>query len=355
MEKTDLRSLDYEKLQEKIGKLGEKAFRGRQIYQWLHEKLADSPEEMTNIPDKLKKRMQEEYSCTNLEIVDVLESKLDGTRKYLFGLADGNVIESVLMKYRHGNSVCISSQVGCRMGCRFCASTIGGRTRDLLPGEMLDQVYKIQKHSGERVSNLVLMGTGEPLDNYENVLTFIKMLSDEHGLNISQRNITVSTCGLVPQMYRLADENLQITLALSLHASTQEKRMELMPIAYKYEIHEVLQACRDYFDKTGRRISFEYSLVGGVNDSEADARRLAELLKDMNCHVNLIPVNPIKERDYIQSARGVVEAFKTKLEKYGINVTIRREMGRDIGGACGQLRKSYLDRTKGEEENHEIV
>ncbi len=355
MEKTDLRSLDYAQLQKEMEALGEKAFRGRQIYQWLHEKLADTPEEMTNIPDKLKKRLSGEYACTNLKIVDVLESKIDGTRKYLFGLADGNVIESVLMKYRHGNSVCISSQVGCRMGCRFCASTIGGRTRDLLPGEMLDQVYKIQKHSGERVSNLVLMGTGEPLDNYDNVLTFLKMLSDEHGLNISQRNITVSTCGLVPEIYRLAEENLQITLALSLHASTQEKRMELMPIAYKYEIHEVLQACRDYFEKTGRRISFEYSLVGGVNDSDADAKRLAELLKDMNCHVNLIPVNPIKERDYIQSDRSVVEAFKTKLEKYGINVTIRREMGRDIGGACGQLRKSYLDRTKGEEENHEIV
>lgn len=230
------------------------------------------------------------------------------------------------------------------MGCRFCASTLGGLTRNLLPGEMLDQVYKIQKFSQERVSNLVVMGTGEPLDNYDNLLQFIRMLSDEHGLNISQRNITVSTCGIVPRIRQLAEEGLQITMALSLHASSQEKRKELMPIAYKYEITEVLDAFRYYLEKTGRRITFEYSLVGGVNDSDEDARRLAELVHGLNCHINLIPVNPIKERDYVQSDRSVVNAFKTKLEKCGINVTIRREMGRDIGGACGQLRKSYIDK-----------
>lgn len=345
MDKTDIRSLDYMEIQAEMVNIGEKAFRGRQIYQWLHEKLADSPEEMENLPASLKKRLAEDYACSDLEIVDVLESKADGTRKYLFGLSDGNVIESVLMKYHHGNSVCISSQVGCRMGCRFCASTLGGLTRNLLAGEMLDQIYKIQKHSGERVSNIVVMGTGEPLDNYDNLLKFIHMLSDEHGLNISQRNITVSTCGIVPNILRLAEEKLQITLALSLHASTQEKRKELMPIAYKYEMEEVLSACRTYFEKTGRRLTFEYSLVGGVNDSDEDARLLAKRLEGLNCHVNLIPVNPIKERDFVQSKRHVVEAFKTKLEKYRITVTIRREMGRDIGGACGQLRKSYLDRT----------
>lgn len=345
MDKTDIRSLDYMEIQAEMVNIGEKAFRGRQIYQWLHEKLADSPEEMENLPASLKKRLAEDYACSYLEIVDVLESMEDGTRKYLFGLSDGNVIESVLMKYHHGNSVCISSQVGCRMGCRFCASTLGGLTRNLLAGEMLDQIYKIQKHSGERVSNIVVMGTGEPLDNYDNLLKFIHMLSDEHGLNISQRNITVSTCGIVPNILRLAEEKLQITLALSLHASTQEKRKELMPIAYKYEMEEVLSACRTYFEKTGRRLTFEYSLVGGVNDSDEDARLLAKRLEGLNCHVNLIPVNPIKERDFVQSKRHVVEAFKTKLEKYRINVTIRREMGRDIGGACGQLRKSYLDRT----------
>lgn len=348
MEKTDLKSLDYQELQQALELLGQKAFRARQIYQWFHEKLADTPAEMTNIPDSLKKILSEQYQCTNLEIIDVLTSKADGTQKYLFRLADGNVIESVLMKYKHGHSVCISSQVGCRMGCRFCASTLGGLTRNLLPGEMLDQVYKIQKYSKERVSNLVVMGTGEPLDNYDNLLKFIHMLSDEHGLNISQRNITVSTCGIVPRMYDLAKEKLQITLALSLHASSQEKRMELMPVAYKYEIHEVLEACRDYFEKTGRRLTFEYSLVGGVNDSEEDVRQLADLVRGMNCHINLIPVNPIKERDFVQPSRKVAANFKSKLEKCGINVTIRREMGRDIGGACGQLRKSYLDRTKGE-------
>lgn len=349
MEKTDLRSLDYGEMQRELEALGEKSFRAKQIYQWLHEKLADTPQEMTNLPAKLREVLCSKYACTNLEIVDVLESKADGTRKYLFRLQDGNVIESVLMKYHHGNSVCISSQVGCRMGCRFCASTLGGLTRSLLPGEMLDQIYKIQKHSGERVSNLVVMGTGEPLDNYENLVKFIHMLSDEHGLNISQRNITVSTCGIVPNIYRLAAEKLQITLALSLHASTQEKRMELMPIAYKYELSEVMEACRAYFRETGRRLTFEYSLVGGVNDSQKDAQQLAGLLDGLNCHVNLIPVNPIKERSFVQSNRRVIADFKTKLEKYGINVTIRREMGRDIGGACGQLRKSYLDRAKGEE------
>lgn len=349
-EKIDLKSLDYDALQKEMEKLGQKAFRARQMYQWFHEKLADTPKDMGNIPENLKRQLEEKYTCTNLEIIDVLISKTDGTRKYLFGLEDGNVIESVLMKYKHGNSVCISSQVGCRMGCRFCASTLGGLTRNLRPGEMLDQIYKIQKHSGERVSNLVVMGTGEPLDNYDNLLTFIRMLSDEHGLHISQRNITVSTCGIVPRMYDLAEEKLQITLALSLHASSQEKRKELMPIAYKYEIGEVLDACKNYFEKTGRRLTFEYSLVGGVNDSEEDVQRLAQLVKGMNCHINLIPVNPIKERSYVQSERRVVENFKTKLEKCGINVTIRREMGRDIGGACGQLRKSYMDKTKGEEE-----
>lgn len=350
MNKIDLKSLDYQGLQQEMEKLGQKAFRARQMYQWFHEKLVDTPQEMGNIPENLKRQLTEQYDCTNLEIVDVLISQTDGTRKYLFRLEDGNVIESVLMKYKYGNSVCISSQVGCRMGCRFCASTLGGLTRNLRPGEMLDQIYKIQKHSGERVSNLVVMGTGEPLDNYENLLTFIRMLTDEHGLHISQRNITVSTCGIVPRMYDLAEEKLQITLALSLHASSQEKRKELMPIAYKYDIHEVLDACKNYFEKTGRRLTFEYSLVGGVNDSEQDVQGLVELIKGINCHINLIPVNPIKERSYVQSDRRVVENFKTKLEKCGINVTIRREMGRDIGGACGQLRKSYMDKAKGEEE-----
>ena len=280
----------------------------------------------------------------SLKVVEVQTSKLDGTQKYLFALPDGNVVESVLMKYRHGNSVCISSQVGCKMGCRFCASTIDGWTRNLLPSEMLDQVYKIQKLSKERVSNVVVMGTGEPLDNYDNLLRFIHMLSDENGLHISQRNITVSTCGIVPRMYDLAEENLQITLAISLHASNQQKREELMPVAKKYSLEELMEACRNYFKKTGRRLTFEYSLVGGENDSQEDAEELAHLIKGLNCHINLIPVNPIKERSYVQSDKKVIANFQNKLEKYQINVTIRREMGRDIDGACGQLRKSYIDK-----------
>lgn len=343
MEKKDLKSLSYQEMLDEMAAMGEKTFRGKQIYQWLHEKLVSTPDEMGNIPAKLKDRLKEAYTCSSLQMIDVFTSGIDGTQKYLFRLQDGNVIESVLMKYKHGNSVCVSSQVGCRMGCRFCASTLGGLTRNLQTGEILDQVYQIQKYSGERVSNLVLMGTGEPMDNYDNVVKFIRMLSDEHGLNISQRNITVSTCGIVPRIYDLAKEKLQITLALSLHAATQEKRKELMPIAYKYELGEVLEACRYYYEQTGRRLTFEYSLVGGVNDTDRDVQKLVGLVSGLNCHINLIPVNPIKERSYVQSNARVVANFKTKLEKYGINATIRREMGRDIGGACGQLRKSYID------------
>ena len=269
-------------------------------------------------------------------------SKIDGTNKFLFCLKDGNMVESVLMKYKHGNSVCISSQVGCRMGCRFCASTLDGLERNLTPSEMLRQVYQIQKITGERVSNIVIMGTGEPLDNYDNFLKFIHMVSDEHGLNISQRNITASTCGIVPNIRRLAEEKLQITLALSLHGSNQEKRRSLMPVANKYELHEVLEACDYYFEKTGRRITFEYSLVHGVNDTPEDAKELMEILKDRNCHLNLIPVNPIKERNYEKPDKKSAENFKNKLEKNGINVTIRREMGSDIDGACGQLRRKTM-------------
>ncbi len=348
MDERDIRSYTYEEVQQALAGMGEKPFRAKQLYQWMHEKLAAGFEEMTNLPGSLRDRLAERFTYTSLDMVDRMVSALDGTEKYLFRLADGNVIESVLMRYHHGNSVCISSQAGCRMGCRFCASTLGGLTRNLLPSEMLGQVYQIQRLSGERVSNLVVMGTGEPLDNYENLLRFLRLLTDEHGLHISQRNVTVSTCGIVENIRRLADEKMQITLALSLHASSQEKRKELMPIAYKYELKDVLDACRYYFAQTGRRITFEYSLVAGVNDTAKDAAELGALISGINCHVNLIPVNPIKERSYIQPDRSAVEAFKNKLEKYRINVTIRREMGRDIGGACGQLRKSYIEEQRKE-------
>ena len=344
MEQLDIKSQSLSELKKTMEGLSEKPFRAKQIYEWLHKKQADSFQEMTNLSVSLREKLERNCSVMSLKVVEVQTSKLDGTQKYLFALPDGNVVESVLMKYRHGNSVCISSQVGCKMGCRFCASTIDGWTRNLLPSEMLDQVYKIQKLSKERVSNVVVMGTGEPLDNYDNLLRFIHMLSDENGLHISQRNITVSTCGIVPRMYDLAEENLQITLAISLHASNQQKREELMPVAKKNSLEELMEACRNYFKKTGRRLTFEYSLVGGENDSQEDAEELAHLIKGLNCHINLIPVNPIKERSYVQSDKKVIANFQNKLEKYQINVTIRREMGRDIDGACGQLRKRYISK-----------
>ncbi|MDO4519097.1 MAG: 23S rRNA (adenine(2503)-C(2))-methyltransferase RlmN [Eubacteriales bacterium] len=345
---TDIKSMTVEEIKEVMKQVGEKPFRAKQIYSWLHEHQAASWEEMNNLPKSLKDKLREDYPIVCVEKVDEQISKQDGTRKYLFRLSDGNVIESVLMKYKHGNSVCISSQVGCRMGCRFCASTLGGLTRNLLASEMLDQIYRIQVMTGERVSNVVVMGTGEPLDNYENLLRFIHILTEEGGLHISQRNLTVSTCGLVPKIRELASEKLQMTLALSLHAPNDVKRQELMPIARRYSMDEVLEACRYYFEQTGRRITFEYSLVAGVNDSEIDAEQLAGKIRGINCHVNLIPVNPIKERDFIRSTHQAVLKFKNQLEKYGINVTIRREMGSDIDGACGQLRKSYIDKTESE-------
>ena len=341
-EKTDIKSLPLAQLTEVLETMGEKKFRAKQMYQWMHVRLAGSFEEMTDLSKALREKCGQSFTYTSLEVVQVQESKIDGTRKYLFGLADGNVVESVWMKYKHGNSVCISSQVGCRMGCRFCASTLDGLERNLTPAEMLDQIYSIQKLTGERVSNVVVMGTGEPMDNYENLLTFIGMLTDENGLNISQRNVTVSTCGIVPCMRQLAERKLQITLALSLHATTDEKRRKLMPIANRYSIAELMEACAYYFEQTGRRITFEYSLVGGVNDTDEDAAELTALARPLCCHVNLIPVNPIKERDYVQSTGARIQAFKNKLEKNKINVTIRREMGRDIDGACGQLRHKTI-------------
>lgn len=346
-EKKDIKSFTIEELKKEVEEnLGEKAFRAKQLYQWLHEKLADNFDEMTNLSAAFREKLKEEYFLTSLKKLDVKISAIDGTRKYLFGLSDGNVIESVWMKYKHGNSVCISSQVGCRMGCRFCASTLDGLERNLLPSEMLDQIYQIQKDTGERVSNVVVMGSGEPMDNYDNLLKFIRLLSSEGGLNISQRNITVSTCGIVPGIRRFADEGLSVTLALSLHAPNDEVRKTLMPVANSYPLSEVMAACHEYFEKTGRRLTFEYSLVKGVNDNLDEARALVKLIKHQNGHVNLIPVNPIKERDYVQSNREAIEVFKNYLEKNGINVTIRREMGRDINGACGQLRKSYIDEKK---------
>jgi len=339
----DIKSLTLTELTDEIIKLGEPKFRASQVYDWMHKKKVVSFDEMKNVPSSLKDKLGSEFDFVSLKIELVQESKIDGTRKYLFKLDDGNLIESVFMKYKHGNSVCISSQVGCRMGCRFCASTLDGLVRGLTPSEMLDQIYSIENDTNERVSNIVVMGTGEPLDNYDNLIRFIELISNQDGLNISQRNITVSTCGLVPKIYELADLNLSITLALSLHASTDEKRKELMPVANKYSIEELMEACNYYFNTTKRRMSFEYALVAGVNDTAEDAYTLSALLKDMHGHINLIPVNPIKERDFKRGTKEAVWAFKNKLEKNGLNVTIRRELGSDIDGACGQLRRRVSD------------
>lgn len=339
----DLKSMTLSELNGAMEEMGEKKFRAKQIYQWMHQKLVRNYDEMTNVSAALREKLMERYPLTSLKILCMQESKIDGTRKYLFELSDGNVVESVFMRYKHGNSVCISSQVGCRMGCRFCASTLDGLARNLLSSEMLDQIYAISLHTGERVSNVVVMGTGEPMDNFDNLIRFITLLTDENGLNISQRNLTVSTCGLVPKIYELADLQLQITLALSLHATTDEKRRTLMPIANTYSVDELMKACAYYFQKTGRRITFEYSLVGGVNDSLEDAAQLSALAAPLHAHVNLIPVNPIKERDYVQSEEKAIQAFRTKLEKNKVNATVRREMGRDIDGACGQLRRRHME------------
>lgn len=339
----DIKSMTLEELTEYVVEHGYPRFRAKQIYDWCHVKLVGDVDEMTNLPGKLREWIRQDY--ISLELVERLESRVDGTNKFVFRLSDGNVIESVFMPYHHGNSVCISSQAGCRMGCRFCASTLMGLSRNLTAAEMLDQIYAITRATGERVSNVVVMGTGEPLDNYDNLCRFIRMISDENGLNISQRSITVSSCGLVPEIKRLADEHFAITFALSLHAATDEKRRALMPIANQYSIEEVLDACRYYFDRTGRRITFEYSLVAGENDTEQDAYELIGLLKNFPCHVNLIPVNPIKERAYKRADQNSVQRFLKLLEKNSVNATVRRGMGKDIDAACGQLRKAYIEKT----------
>ncbi len=342
MPKTDIKSLTLKELTGELTALGEPPYRARQLYQWMHQKLASDFDGMTNLPKRLRESLRDRYDYTSLTVADRRVSASDGTEKYLFALSDGNLIEAVLMRYRFGNSVCISSQAGCRMGCRFCASTIGGLSRNLTPSEMLDEVYRIQALTGERVSHVVVMGTGEPLDNYDNLLRFLQLLTDENGLHISQRDITVSTCGIPEKIRALADVHLQITLALSLHAPSQKKRRQLMPVANRYRLDEVLDACRYYFAQTGRRMTYEYSLMEGVNDAPKDAEELSLLLKGQNCHVNLIPVNPVRERSYVQPDASVISRFKNILEKNGIPVTVRRTLGDDIEGACGQLRQQYL-------------
>ncbi len=324
---------------------GESAFRAKQVFSWIYNNVWDF-EEMKNLPQKLVEKLKENFHIGIPEVIESFESTLDGTQKLLLAFNDGNIIESVIMKYKHGNSICISTQIGCRMGCKFCASTLEGRVRNLTAGEILSEVIIAQKIIGERISNIVLMGSGEPLDNYENVTKFLDLVNAEYGLNIGQRHITLSTCGLVPKIYELADKGYSITLAISLHAFSDEKRREIMPIANKYSIKEILDACDYYIEKTGRRITFEYSLVSGINDGKEDAKSLSKLLKGRLCHVNLIPVNEIKENTLKRPSKKTIEEFEKIVSENGIEVTVRREMGSDINAACGQLRRNFLKAKK---------
>ena len=350
MEKIDIKSMNINELEDLLKELGEPKFRAKQIFDWLHAKQVDSFEEMTNLSKGLREKLSETASINGVEMVRKLVSQIDGTRKYLFALSDGAIIESVLMKYEHGNTVCISTQVGCRMGCKFCASTLDGVERGLTAGEMLSQIYAIQKDCGERVHGTVLMGSGEPLDNYENVVKFLRLINDPKGQNMGQRHITLSTCGLVEKIYDLAEEDLQITLAVSLHAPNDGIRTQTMPIAKVYSMDRLLQACRDYADKTKRRITFEYALIHGVNDGDEHAWELVKKLRDMLCHINLIPVNDVKERNYVKSTAERVKRFASILNENGVETTVRRKLGSDIDAACGQLRRSHMKNEQKTEE-----
>ena len=341
----DLKDFEYEELENFIVELGEKKFRAAQIYKWLQLGVT-SYDEMTDISKSLREKLEKISYVSTLKTEEKFISKLDGTVKYLFSLPDGNAVESVVMRYHHGLTICISTQVGCRMGCRFCASTIGGLYRNLTAGEILNQVIFAQKDLGERISNIVLMGIGEPMDNYDNVVKFLKNVNNEKGLNIGLRHITISTCGVVPGIIKLADEGLPVTLTISLHAPNDAIRDEIMPVNRKYKIKELVKACKYYLDKMGRRISFEYSLIHGVNDSLDNADELSRLVRPLHAHVNLIPVNKVEERDFEKSSKHDIDAFLNRLLNNGINATVRRELGSDISASCGQLRKKLKSITE---------
>lgn len=337
-EKTDILSLSPEELEIAFSDMGEKKFRARQVFDWLHVKNVRSFEEMSNISKQLRTKLSENFCLKSLNIERKLESKTDNTVKYLYRLDDGNFIETVLMEYNHGYSLCVSSQVGCKMGCNFCASTIAGFVRNLEPSEILLQIYETERDSGKKIDSIVMMGIGEPLDNFSNVVKFLELLSCPEGRNMSLRHVALSTCGVVPKIRKLCELHLGLTLSVSLHASDNNRRSEIMPVNRAYPIEELLSACKDYIKNTGRRITFEYAVINDVNSSEADARKLAELLKGINCHVNLIPVNNVKERSYTSSMK-TVNRFREMLVQRGINATVRRTLGADINAACGQLRR----------------
>lgn len=335
----DLKSMTQEEMRSFFQEMGQPKFRAKQVFQWLH-RGASGFQEMSNIPKTLQQQLAQTCRLSVPEVVRRQESKLDGTIKYLWRLWDGNCIETVLMRYHHGNTICVSCQVGCNMGCVFCASTLGGKVRDLAPSEILDQVIFTQKDSGVRISNIVMMGIGEPLDNYENVMQFLRLVNDPDGLNIGMRHISLSTCGLVNKIDKLADSELQLTLSVSLHAPDDETRSRLMPVNRSVGVERLMQSCRSYFEKTGRRISYEYAVIDGVNDSDWQADLLAELLKGQPAHVNLIPLNNVEESPLKPSPR--VRQFQQRLDQQGITATVRRKLGGDIDASCGQLRRKQM-------------
>ena len=337
----NIKDYNMDELKEELKNIGEKPFRAEQIFKWLYETRVSTFDEMTNLSLELREKLKENYEIKQFEILKK-QVATDGTKKYLFDVLDGNAIETVLMKYHHGFSLCVSSQIGCKMGCKFCASTGIPFVRNLSTGEIIEQIMAVERDENIRISNIVFMGIGEPLDNYDNVVKAIKIINNPKGLNIGARHISISTSGLVPKIYKLAEENIQCTLSISLHATTDEKRSEMMPVNNAYNIEELLQACKDYIEKTHRRISFEYALAKENNDNLEDAKRLVKLLKGMLCHVNLIPINKIENGKYTKSSNENIMKFRDYLNEHGIVATIRRELGSDIDAACGQLRRKNL-------------
>ena len=346
MDKLDVKSMNFTELSATFSEMGLPAYRAKQVYSWLHQKCAESYSEMTNLPAGLRSDLEEKLPIKQCRIERKQVSKADGTVKYLFSFGDGEYAESVLMKYKYGYTICVSTQIGCKMGCTFCASTLGGYVRNLLPSEILGQIYSVQRDENIRISHIVLMGMGEPLDNFDNVMRFLELVSSEDGLNIGMRNISLSTCGIVPGIYKLLDKKLQLTLSISLHAPNNELRSRIMPINRRYGLDELVKACRDYSKATSRRISFEYAMLGGVNDSDECAMQLASLLKGMLCHVNLIPVNEVAESPYKPSTPERIKRFTDILQKKSVNVTVRRKLGSDIDASCGQLRLRKIKEPK---------
>lgn len=340
-QKINLKDLTYEELEQFVIGNNQPKYRAKQVFQWLHAGVK-SFDEMTNLPKEFRKQLHEISFISTVKIVEKYESKLDGTIKYLLEIMDGNYIECVIMRYKHGITICISTQVGCRMGCSFCASTIGGLVRHLSAGEILDEVIFIQKDIGERISNIVLMGIGEPLDNYENVIRFLKNVNNPLGINIGYRHISLSTCGLVDGIMKLSEESMPITLSISLHAPNDHIRNMIMPVSRQYSMDELLEACRIYAERTKRRITFEYAMISGINDSLENAKELGNRIQGILCHVNLIPVNKIEERQYTKSTEEQINLFKAQLERMGIPTTVRRELGSDINASCGQLRRKRV-------------